>query len=443
MFLKDGSSRPQRAFRLESPPADPPRPAISLAMTNTDRPNLLYIAHRIPQPLDKGERIRVYHTLEFLAARANVHLACLADEPVAIGSVERLRSICERVEVVPLRWTRWCRAALSLATGRSVTEGAFASPRLADLIRAWARDTQYHAAMASSSGMAPYLRLGEVSRVPAVIDLIDVDSQKWFDYAETTRGPRAWLYGTEGRRVRQLELSLPSNVHAVTLVSDAETRLFRSFSTAKSVTVPIGVNLEYFQPAYVDQQPLSVFVGALDYRPNVDGLLWFCHAVWPEVMKSRPDARFSIVGRNPTSAIRRLGRVPGVEVAGPVRDVRPFLARASIVVAPLRLARGVQNKVIEALAMGKAVVASPAAVAGLSARAGEHLLVAASESDWREAITRLLNDERRRRQLGASGRRHVETLHTWDRCLSPLVELLGLTDVPVRPRRAAAGEQAA
>ncbi len=393
--------------------------------------NLLFLAHRVPYPPDKGDRIRTFHLLRHLARRARVFLACLGDEPVSDETASVLLGSCERVAVVPQGPSRWLRAATGFVLGRTVTEGAFWSPELRRTVAEWAGQVKFHAALASSSAMAPYLQVPDLRGVPAVIDLVDVDSQKWFDYAAARRGPSSWLYAAEGRRLRRLERELLGWARAVTLVSDAETDLFRRCCGDGPVrAITNGVDLDYFRPIPEAAEDGCVFVGALDYPPNVDGACWFCAEVWPEILRRRPGARLRLVGRRPVPAVRRLGGLPGVEVVGQVPDVRPHVAGAAMVVVPLRLGRGVQNKVLEALAMGKAVVASPRALAGVRARAGEDLLAADRPAEWAEAVTALLDSADRRAELGRAGREYVEDQHRWERCLEPFGDVLGLTANP-------------
>ena len=198
--------------------------------------------------------------------------------------------------------------------------------------------------------------------------------------------------------------------------------------SGKAHAIPNGVDLEYFRPAgAATGEAGCVFVGALDYRPNVDAACWFCQEAWPEIHRRRPETRLRLVGRRPTAAVRRLAAIPGVEVVGQVPDVRPYLSSAAVAVNPLRIARGLQNKVLEAMAMGKAVVASPQALAGLRRRDEAPALCAASTAEWVEVVGNLLDQPERRRRLGAEGRRFVETHHDWDVCLSPFDSLLGLT----------------
>jgi len=392
------------------------------------RPNLLYLTHRVPFPPDKGDRIRTFHLLRFLASRANVSLACLADEPVPAETILALKRYCVNVAVIEQKpLVRRMRMLGALACGRTASEGAFASHGLTRVLRQWTTKTEFDWAVASASSLVPYLQEPCLRATPAVVDLIDVDSQKWLDYAAASRGPRSWLYRLEGRRLREVERDLPLWTRAVTLVSAAEVRIMRQFCKAgRVVAVSNGVDLDYFRPHADTEQPACAFVGALDYRPNVDAACWFCERVLPELRRRRPAVEAWLIGRRPTPAVQRLARLPGVRMIGQVADVRPYLARAAVAVVPLRIARGVQNKVLEAMAMARATVASPQALAALEVQPGIELLAASSPAEWVEAVCTLLDDANLRRQLGEAGRCYVEEHHDWDRCLEPFAELLGL-----------------
>jgi polysaccharide biosynthesis protein PslH len=417
-------------------------PAVEPPRRGPNRAQVLYLAHRVPYPPDKGDRIRTYHLLRSLAGLADVHLACFADEPAGRRELEELGQLCRRVEVIPLGGlARRARIARSLASGRTATEGAFESPAMRALVARWCLETPFRSAVASSSGMVQYLR-GEATAIPAVVDLVDVDSRKWADYGASSRGPMAWLHRLEGRRLATLERSIPAWAAAVTLVSEAEAELFRRSGGAGAIhAVTNGVDLEAFRPGFpaVPGGADCVFVGALDYRPNVEGVAWFCREAWPEVLARRPGLRLAIVGRRPSAAVRRLAGLPGVELVGQVPDVRPHLAAAAVAVMPLQIARGVQNKVLEALAMGKAVVASTGAIEGIRVEPGVQLLTATSSGEWAEDVVRLLDDRDLGRKLGQAGRAFVEEAHRWDRCLAPLGELLGLSPDGERPEVRAGG----
>jgi sugar transferase (PEP-CTERM/EpsH1 system associated) len=232
----------------------------------------------------------------------------------------------------------------------------------------------------------------------------------------------------EGRRLRRLERACGGWARAVTVVTEAEASIYRQFAPGASVhAVGNGVDLEYFRPSTCAEDPDCVFVGALDYRPNVDAACWFSREVWPSIRRAVPEARLQLVGRRPAPAVQALAEVPGVTVVGQVPDVRPFVEQSAVAVVPLRIARGVQNKVLEALALAKATVASPTTLAGLRGDATPGVLTADSPDEWTQAVLRLLVDSALRRKLGEAGRRYVEEHHCWDHCLEPFLDLLRLS----------------
>lgn len=402
---------------------------------DSKRPKILYLIHRIPYPPNRGDRIRSYHLLRHLAARADLYLAFLCEEPPSDEMLRALGEHCEELAAVPVgRFRRWLRGCTWLAAGRTATEGLFYHPELARVVSRWTKKEPFDLVVAFCSSMAPYLRLPATRKTPAVVDLVDVDSQKWFDYAEQCGGLRRCLYALEGRRLRRLECALAKRAEAVLLVSRAEADLFATFCDADNVhAVANGVDLDYFSPGSADstEVPTScVFTGALDYRANLDGLAWFCDQVWPAVHRQIPGARFTVVGSRPGVEAKRLGDRPGVELAANVPDVRPYLASSAVAIAPLRIARGIQNKVLEALAMGKAVVASPPALAGLEVEPGRHVLEAGSPDQWIEALMNLFESAELRGELGRAGRKYVESKHSWEARLRPLSTILGLGDDP-------------
>ena len=412
-----------RTEHVAAPPADGP------PLTADPRRRILFLAHRVPFPPDKGDRIRSYHLLAYLARLGQVDLAYLTDEPSGRETSEALGRLCRRVEAFPIpRGWRWARAAWSLARGRSLTEGLFGSPTLRNLIDRRLTETAYDAVVCFSSGVLPYvLCRGLDSRL--VVDLVDVDSQKWLDYAGRTAFPKSALFRLEGRRVRALEREA-ARARAVVLATDGEAAIYRRICPeARVEAVSNGVDLDYFRPeAESGEEGGCVFVGQLDYRANVLGLEWFCREAWPLIRARRPGATLRIVGRNPVAAVRRLGAMPGVEVVGPVADVRPDLASARVVVVPLPVARGVQNKVLEAMAMGRPVVASPEALEGLALERGRDALEAARPDDWVRHVDRLWDDPRERDQVGRAARRYVEENHRWASCLGQFGAIVAEAD---------------
>jgi sugar transferase (PEP-CTERM/EpsH1 system associated) len=400
------------------------------------------ICHRVPYPPDKGDRIRSSHVLKELARLGTVDLAFLSDEPIPESTWAHLRRVCRNVAASPMGGTsRWVRAAWFQLTGRSATEGLFWSNRLARTIDGWMARQSYDAVVLYSSGVIPYVcgrRI--VGRV--IADLVDVDSEKWREYASRARAPRSWLFAREARRVRELERSAGSFA-AVTLVSDPEAELYRKIAPhANVLSVLNGVDLEYFRPQPQAEASTCVFVGYLDYHANVLGLTWFCREVWPEIRRRFPEARFQVIGRNPTPPVQELSGLPGVEVVGPVDDVRRYVAASKLVLVPLPVARGIQNKVLEAMSLGKAVVGTTAALNGIALIPGEHALRADTPIEWVEAVSLLWADAARRQEMGARARQYVEVNHDWSRCLRPLMESVSLASQGASRQRSTALESA-
>jgi sugar transferase (PEP-CTERM/EpsH1 system associated) len=394
------------------------------------KPNLLLLTHRAPYPPDRGDRIRTYHVLRSLSERYNVYLGALLDEPATSETRITLRCLTAGMFLAPLgKRSRWISAACSLARGGSATEGLFASSALRRQVQDWARTIRFDAVMAYCSSMVQFTDLPELADVPLIVDLIDVDSQKWFDYAAAAGGLKRWLFALEGRRVSLLERALTRRAAAIVLVSEAEAAVLRtSCPNNKTIAVANGVDLDYFTDHFPVAEPRDnqcVFVGVLDYRANVESLVWFCREVWPHVVAQKPDAQFAIVGKNPAPAVKQLDSQPGVRLVGPVPDVRPYVAQSRFSVAPLQIARGIQNKVLEAMAMARPVVASPQALEGLAIEPDRDALAAATPDEWARAMLRLYSDDRLAADLGATGRAFVVANHAWTACLAPLADVLG------------------
>ncbi len=392
------------------------------------RPQFLFLVHRVPYPPNRGDRIRSFHLLKFLSELGDVHLAFLHDQPLEPGVLDALRPLCR--QLTPIAHTgrrRWLAAATSLATGGNATEALFRSTAMRQLVTDWASRMRFSVTVAFCSSMAQYGLLPALERVPLVLDLVDVDSQKWLDYAERGGGWKAPLYRLEAKRLRAREEELGQRARAVLLVSQDEADLYRGFAPqAKVHAISNGVDLDYFQPceAAASVPDRCVFTGAMDYRANIDGVGWFCEHVWPGLRNRRPGAEFQIVGRDPTPEVQRWDRIPGVRVLGSVPDVRPYLAGASVAVAPLRVARGLQNKVLEALASARPVLASPQALGGIGLQVGTHALSAETPEQWIATLDELLADPERQHRLAQAGRDFVERECTWDSRLAPLATLL-------------------
>ena len=359
-----------------------------------------------------------------------MHLACLADEPVENDSLETLNRYCKRLSISSVQgYMRWMRGLGSLAAGNTVTEGAFSSSRMREAVEHWSTETPFDVVVATASSLSALSASSIAGReTPAVVDLNRRRQREArLHYSKIRPAPLSWLYGLEGRRLRRLEQALPRRAKAITLVSDAEVALYRQFCNDGTVAaIGNGVDLEYFTPGTNGDERGCVFLGALDYWPNIEGVRWFCNEIWPEVHRRLPGETLSLVGRRPGADIHRLARIPGIRLVGQVPDVRPYVRSAALSVVPLRIARGIQNKVLESMAMSKATVVSPQALEGLKARPGADIVCAGTPEEWIDSIVSLLQSSAGRRQIGESGRRFVEAHHQWEQCLQPLDALLGL-----------------
>lgn len=390
---------------------------------------IIFLAHRVPFPPDRGDRIRSYNILRYLSERHEVHLACTSDEHCTTHSVKQLTDLCPQVFIAPpARKRRWLGAAASFLCGQSATQGLFHSRKLGRALDRFVAQHNYDAAFIFCSSMAPYLSRPSLRQLPALIDLVDVDSLKWSQYSAAARGANKYLYATEAERVATLERMCGARASALTVVSEKEaTALLAHYPDANCHVIPNGVDLTYFsyQPQNTQEAaPRCAFVGALDYPPNIDAVVWFGREIWPSIQRRFPTAIFQVIGRNPNAAVKALRNQVGIDVVGEVADVRPYLSSASVVVAPLRLGRGIQNKVLEAMACGRAVVASPTALSGLQAVDASHVRRADTIEEWTESVLTLLADPGLRSRMAHAARSYVEDRHDWSECLRPLDELL-------------------
>ncbi len=386
---------------------------------------LLFISHRVPYPPDKGERVRAFNEIVAMSEHFRVTLAALSHGRADMAAAQELQRWCENILVAPAGGKGGLiRGALSLLAGGSVTEGYFRSRRLRKLIAAESAREPFALVMGYSSSTLPYVLAA--AAFARVIDLVDVDSAKWSGYAEAAIWPKSWLYRWEAAGVGKLERRAVERCDAVLLVSQAESAAL-GFDGDKVMAVANGVDADFFAPGTVEPADLGpaslVFTGTMDYRPNVEGVCWFVREVWPKLKRQVPELTLTIVGRDPTSAVRRLARHPGVSITGSVRDVRPYLAGACVAICPLQTARGIQNKVLEAMAAGKAVVASPGAIEGLEVEIGKHLIEAHSSGEWQKHILYLLTNNVAREDLGRAARDCVRGKYTWASRMARLVRL--------------------
>lgn len=408
--------------------------------------DLLFLSHRLPYPPNKGDKIRSWHMLRHLAGRYRVHLGCFIDDDFDRQYIDTVARICGEHKVIRLdKRMGLLRGGFNLLRGGSLSIAYFGHPEL----RAWVGDimARYRppVAFAYCSAMAPYVMTPAYAGVRRVVDMVDVDSDKWRQYAAKRYWPLSAAYSREAAALLSSERRIAREFDATLFVSDAEADLFRRLAPESGDRVhgvPNGVDCDYFDPTrdYANPYPALdvplVFTGAMDYWPNVDAVTWFAQQVMP-LLAGDSRLRFYIVGSNPSPVVKALAEAdPRVIVTGRVEDVRPYLAHAPAAVAPLRVARGIQNKVLEAMAMGRPVVASPAALEGIGPEASKYLMSAQSPEEFAAAVRRVLDDTGSA-ALGASAARCARETYGWGRSLARLEDLLA---GPSDNRAKAAGE---
>lgn len=410
---------------------------------------ILYLVHRLPYPPDKGDKVRSYHLLRHLAARHEVLLGTFVDDPADEPHVETVRRWCAEVMALRLQPRRARIASLSgLARGEPLTLAYYRDAALDAWVRRLRAGGRIDAVVVFSSSMAPYAEVFLGSGVPVLVDFVDVDSAKWADYASAHRWPMSWLYAREGRELLAYERHVAGRATDSFFSTEKEAALFCRLApecAARVHALGNGVDAGFFAPDTARPSPFDadelpiVFTGAMDYWPNIDAVTWFAAEMLPALRARWPALRLHIVGRNPAPAVRALAS-GAVDVSGTVPDVRPYLQHAAVVVAPLRLARGIQNKVLEAMAMARPVVASADCAEAIAAQPGRELLAAAGADAFVRAVDGLLGDPVRAAALGAAGRRRVLDDYSWDARLAPLDRLLGgrAAAVPLHPHPVAA-----
>jgi sugar transferase (PEP-CTERM/EpsH1 system associated) len=386
---------------------------------------LLYLAHRVPDRPAKGDKIRAFHQLRALAARHEVHLFALDDEP-ALDPAPAWRREVASATIVPLRpWAARRRMARALLCGGALTAAHFAEPELRRRLADARARGRFDAAVVYSGAVDPLLD----GMRPRVLDLVDVDSEKFRLYHErrTVRGARRVACGIEARRLRRLEQEASAQADVTLVCTDHEAASLRSIALPRRLeVVRNGVDLAAipFSGAEGRAPDELLFVGALDYDANVDAALHLVRDVLPRVRREIPAARATLVGRSPAPEIVALAKETGVSLHADVESVLPFLRRATAAVLPFRIARGIQNKALEALAAGLPVVASEETAKGLDGLAGRHYLVGDGPDAIAREVVLLLRSPARREALAREGRALVESRYAWPAILERFVALV-------------------
>ena len=390
---------------------------------------ILFLTHRIPYPPDKGERIRAFHEIQYLAAHHDVDLFCFADSHECAENQQFLRGMCRSVHVEVLRKPlRLWHAARNFFTGRPMSFGYFYSRRFDQELLEALHQCNYDVIFVYCSSMGQ--SIPQPPPAPVVVDFVDADSQKFRQYAARSGALRRWLYMREARSVAIAEQSLGHMATLSFAVTEHDARElggsnaegFKVEVVSNGVQVPESSQVQD-QGAVCELRPFALFVGTMSYLPNSDAAAYFARDILPLVRKSHPELRFVIVGRDPDRRVRELAAIPGVFVMGAVPDAFQYFRNADVSVAPFRISQGFHNKIAESLAVGTPVITTTRAMAGIGLSEREGLFVADTSESFADRVSSVLKDQGLRRDL-REGASSVRKRLSWDSRLCRLEQLI-------------------
>jgi sugar transferase (PEP-CTERM/EpsH1 system associated) len=395
---------------------------------------IFFICQRVPYPPDRGDKIATYNIIRHLSKRHEIHVFCLADGMADLANVARIKDSVASVTAVPVSSVGGkLRALLAIFAGGPLSVAAFNKKRLHQAIKRRYADARPDAVMVYSSNAAQYAE--HFTDVPRIMHFSDLDSLKWGQYAERSGLIFSWVYRLEQQRLLAYERHIAQTFTHSLVCTEAERLDFERLIPGPPVSLLAnGVDLEFFRPLGTAKRPACiVFTGVMDYQPNVDAVQWFCSEILPLVQREVPAAIFVICGSRPLPSVLRLADLPGVTVTGRVPDTRPYLDAAEVFVAPLRMARGVQNKVLEALAMGLPCVSSMAAWRGTVIPSGEGIVATDEPLEFARWVVQLLGDPGYREQMAVKARHAAEYYYAWDAQMLHLDQVIEAVTQPDRP----------
>jgi len=387
---------------------------------------VLFVCHRFPYPPKRGGKIRPFNIIRHLSIKHEVTVASIVRSEVEASEGRDLARHCAHYEMARVNEpVQALRMAALLPTTSPSSLGYFYSGRLARRINELLRTGRYDLVFVHCSSVAHYVENAKACL--RILDYGDMDSQKWREYSRYKPFPLSLGYGIEAVKLEREEKRLATKFDMCTATTRGECETLRSYGTGAATDwFPNGVDSDYFKPSEAPYDPDTIaFVGRMDYYPNQECMSSFCDRVLPRLQAQRPSVKLDIVGADPPPSVRRLAKLKGVTVTGSVPDVRPFLQRAALVVAPLNIARGTQNKILEAMAAGVPVVSSALAAKGVDARSPDHFLVASAEDQYVTAILGVLGNPQERQRLSHAGRDRILSHHAWEKSMQRLDNIIG------------------
>lgn len=393
--------------------------------------DLLYLVHRIPYPPNKGDKIRSYHLLKHLSQHYHVHLGTFIDDEKDWEYIGKVKELCSETCFVKLHpLAARVRSLSGMLTNHPLTLPYYRDMKLQVWVNKLLKKQSIKNILVFSSSMAQYV--DRSCSTHRVIDFVDVDSDKWKQYSKTKPWPLNWLYQRESKLLLEYERKIASTFDSTTFVSETEANFFKQLAPETTANITYfnnGVDADYFAPQNIYSNPYPnniktlVFTGAMDYWANVDAVEWFAHNVFPTIRAQIPLVEFYIVGSRPTARVMALAALSGITVTGLVKDIRPYIAYASLVVVPIRIARGIQNKVLEAMSMEKTVIVSPQAAEGICALHGQELFVEKNERDFADRVINQIQDGPNV-TMGHAARIRVMENYSWGKILNQVNLLL-------------------
>ena len=401
--------------------------------------NILFLCHRIPFPPNKGDKIRSFNEIKYLSKRHNIFLGTIFEEESEKAYLGILEKYCTEIQAV--HFSRKLKLLKSLFSKKSFSVSNFYDKRLQEYVDRTLKEKKIDAVICYCSSMAKYIfetplykekRMGDKK---LLMDFVDLDSDKWLQYSKYAQFPLNLIYRVENKRLFKYEKMINKEFNHSIFVSQREVQVFKTlYPEAMNVTViPNGVDYEYFSPQKANEDvkrkekswtPILVFTGVMDYFANEDGVRWFCERIYPKIKSEYPGAKFYIVGNRPTKAVISLSKYEGVKVTGYVEDIREYYWMADVCIIPLRIARGLQNKVLEAMATGNAVVASSNASDGIVCHKNIDIMIADEEESFANEVIDLLRDENRRREMAQRAVENIRKHYSWENNLKGLEKLL-------------------
>jgi sugar transferase (PEP-CTERM/EpsH1 system associated) len=401
--------------------------------------NILLLSHRVPFPPNKGEKIRTFHQLKHLRELGHhIHLFSPYEDKTELAHFNALReSWCASVEATPLK-PKAMRLLRGLVKGQPMSVANFYDKTLQQKFDQFLSGNSVDAIICSASSVAEYIfkstALPTIDKKPLLImDFMDVDSDKWGQYQQSSSFPMSMVYAREQRLLAEYEKKIVKQFDASYLIAQAEVTLFNQkvMQSDKVHVMGNGLDTSVFYPPKTKQPnpaPVFLFTGVMDYKPNEDAVIWFVNTCWPSIITQHPNAKFVIAGMNPSADINQLANDKSIEVTGFVDDILPYYHQADIFVAPFRLARGVQNKVLQAFACALPVISTPMGAEGILCQADQDILIASTPDEFIAQANQLIAKPALAKSIGQSALHIIKQHYSWQGQLQPLVNLLDSED---------------